>query len=123
MVEVVEESIIARSPEVVWAALADFGSISRWAPNVDHSCLTTEQRDGVGAGRRVQVGRQAVLEHIVDWEPARRLAYAIDGLPPVVRSVTNTWTLEGTGTSTTGNRSSLVMSVMIVSTLLASAGS
>ena len=108
MAEISEVETISRSADAVWAVLADFGAISRWAPNVDHSCLTTEQRQGVGATRRVQVGRNAFLERIVEWEPGRRLAYAIDGLPPVVRSVTNTWTLEASGNSTTVTLASAV---------------
>mgnify|MGYP001820356679 FL=1 len=100
MVEIVEQTSIARPAAEVWAALADFGAISRWAPNVDHSCLMAEQRDGVGAVRRVQVGRNALLERIVVWEPGERLAYEIEGLPPVIRSVTNTWHLAGSDSST-----------------------
>ena len=94
------ETSIARSPAVVWATLADFGGIARWAPNVDHSCLTTESAGGEGAERRVQVGRNVLLERVVAWEPEHRLAYELHGLPPVVRSVTNTWTLAGSGDST-----------------------
>ena len=101
MAEIVERVSIARPSEEVWDALADFGGISRWAPGVDHSCLTTEQRDGVGTQRRVQVGRNAFLERVVEWEPGHRLAYLIEGLPPVVRSVTNSWELQGSGGSTT----------------------
>lgn len=100
MVEIVEEARIDRAPGAVWAVLSDFGAISRWAPNVDHSCLTTEQREGVGTVRRVQVGRNTLLERVVGWEPGRELAYAIEGMPPVVRSVTNTWTIDGSGDST-----------------------
>jgi len=85
----------------VWAVLADFGAISRWAPNVDHSCLTTEAGTGVGAVRRVQVGRNALLERVVEWEPGERISYEISGLPPVVRSVTSTWQLTGSASWTT----------------------
>ena len=101
MAEVVEESSVGCRSEDVWAALADFGGISRWAPNVDHSCLATEQREGVGMVRRVQVGRNALLERVIEWDSGERLTYAIEGLPPVVRSVTNTWTFAGNGDSTT----------------------
>lgn len=100
MAEIVEEASIARPADVVWATIADFGDICRWAPDVDHSCLTTERSEGVGAVRRVQVGRTALLERIVEWEPGRVLAYAIEGLPPVVRSATNTWVLHGSVGST-----------------------
>jgi len=101
MAEIVERITIVRPSEEVWAALADFGGISGWAPGVDHSCLTTEGGEGVGTQRRVQVGRNAFLERVVEWEPGRRLAYLIEGLPPVVRSVTNSWELDGSGGSTT----------------------
>lgn len=101
MAEIVERSSIARPPAAVWAALADFGGIARWAPNVDHSCLATHRRDGVGAARRVQVGRNALLERVVEWKPDAMLSYSIEGLPPVLRSVINTWSLDGAGGSTT----------------------
>ncbi|NIR40417.1 MAG: SRPBCC family protein [Actinobacteria bacterium] len=101
MAEIAEKTSIARSPEQVWAALADFGGISRWAPNVDHSCLTTGQHEGVGSVRRVQVGRNALLERVVEWEPGLHLGYRIEGLPPVVRSAVNTWRITGSGEATT----------------------
>lgn len=100
MVEVVEDSRIAHPPEVVWKALSDFGAISRWAPKVDHSSLTTDRAEDVGTTRRVQVGRTALLERVTGWEPTRRLSYEIDGLPPVVRSATNTWELAASGDDT-----------------------
>ncbi len=100
MTEIVERATIARPSDDVWDALADFGGISCWAPNVGHSCLLSEHREGVGVVRRVQVGRNAFLERVVEWAPGRRLVYVIEGLPPVVRSVTNTWELDGSGSST-----------------------
>lgn len=100
MAEIEETTSIACSPDEVWAALGDFGAIAQWAPNVGHSCLTTAQAEGIGMVRRVQIGRNALLEGIVDWEPGERLAYSIEGLPPVVRSVVNTWALSGDGEST-----------------------
>lgn len=100
MAEVVESLNIARSTADVWAVLADFGAISRWAPNVDHSCLTTITAGGVGSTRRIQTGRNALLETVTDWEPERRLVYTISGLPAVIRSVTNTWQLDPDGDTT-----------------------
>jgi len=51
----------------------------------------------------VQVGRAALRETVVRWEPGRALAYDIAGLPAVVTAARNTWTLEpsGSGTSVT----------------------
>jgi carbon monoxide dehydrogenase subunit G len=87
-------------PHAVWAVLADFGEISGWAPNVDHSCLMSEQTSGVGASRRIQTGRTTLVETVTEWEPGSRLSYAISGLPVVIRSVTNTWHLEPAGEAT-----------------------
>jgi hypothetical protein len=97
MAEVEERTSIGRSAGEIWAVLADYGRISTWASNVAHSCLTTEQSEGVGTVRRVQVGRNALLERVVDWEHGVRLGYRIEGLPPVVRSAVNTWTLDTDG--------------------------
>jgi hypothetical protein len=84
---------IGASTDAVWATLADFGGLARWAPMIDHSRLVTEGAIGVGSVRRVQVGRQAVLEEIVDWQPATALTYRITGLPPIIRRATTTWEL------------------------------
>ena len=86
--------------DVAWAVLADFAAISSWAPNVDHSCLMTEQADGFGTVRRIQTGRTTILETVETWEPGAALSYRITGLPPVIRSLTNTWRLGASGAST-----------------------
>lgn len=78
----------------VWAVLADFGEIARWAPNVDHSCLLSAQRDGVGAVRRIQSGRRTLLEEVVEWVDGERLSYVVEGLPSAIRSLRNTWQLD-----------------------------
>ena len=88
---------IAADPDSVWTVLADFGGISAWAPNVDHSCLLTEQASGIGAVRRIQSGRTTVLERVTHWEPGVSLAYSIEGLPPVVRAVSNRWSIAPDG--------------------------
>jgi len=80
----------------VWDVLADFGAISTWASNVDHSCLLVDPGVGDdldGVTRRIQTGRTVLVERIVDWSPPARLAYRIEGLPPVLRSVVNEWRL------------------------------
>lgn len=91
---------IAAPPEQVWATLAAFDQISRWASNVDHSSYTTAATDGVGAARRVQVGRTALIETVTEWDPPVALAYSLEGLPPLARSVTNRWVLEADGGGT-----------------------
>ena len=86
--------------EEVWAVLADFASIRRWAPDVEHSCALSTVTSGVGAVRRIQVGRTTLVERVVEWDEPRTLSYSIEGFPPVVRRVTNTWTLGPDGGAT-----------------------
>ena len=87
----------------VWAVLAAFDDIARWAPQVDHSCLLQPApgSDGVGAVRRVQIGRTTLLETVTAWSAAERLAYDITGLPPVLRHVSSDWHLRPSGARTT----------------------
>lgn len=94
MGEAMRRRAIAASPADVWTVLAEFDRIAEWAPNVDHSCALTEAKHGVGAARRVQVGRPALVETVTAWEPNERLAYRLDGLPERIGTVTNEWLLE-----------------------------
>jgi carbon monoxide dehydrogenase subunit G len=96
---VVERSAHLRNtPEEVWSVLADFDGISAWAPNVDHSCLLTERSSGPGTVRRIQTGRTTLTESIEEWTPPSDdhqgvMTYTFGGLPPVVRSATNSWSV------------------------------
>lgn len=83
----------------IWVVLADFGSISSWAENVDHSCILFSGPDHgpLGTARRVQVKRDTLVERITEFDPPRVLAYDIEGLPGLLRRVTNRWTLAPTG--------------------------
>lgn len=100
MATVERTGLIEGSVEEVWALLSDFANISRWAPNVDHSSLMTDERGGVGAVRRIQTGGTTVLETIETWEDCVELSYRISGLPPVIKHVTNTWRLGASGRHT-----------------------
>ncbi|MGO9382430.1 MAG: SRPBCC family protein [Mycobacterium sp.] len=90
-------TIAARVGEI-WDVLADFGSISAWADNVDHSCILFSGTDGglLGTARRVQVKRDTLVERITEFDPPHALAYDIEGLPSRVRVVSNRWTLAAT---------------------------
>ena len=85
---------IAAEPQAIWDVLSDFGAISAWADNVDHSCLLEHGADGaaVGTSRRVQVGRDTLVERITDIDAPARLGYAIEGLPRRLK-LSNHWTL------------------------------
>ena len=87
---------IAASPTQVWNVLADFGAISTWAGDVDHSCLLTGDAIAVGTARRLQVGRDALVERITEFDPQFVLAYDIEGLPKALGRVNNRWCLEAT---------------------------
>jgi hypothetical protein len=94
-------SIIAQ-PQAIWDVLADFGSLSSWADNVDHSCILNHGPDGevTGTTRRVQIGRNALVERITEFDPHTALAYDIEGLPTRLRTVVNRWTLQSAGGTT-----------------------
>lgn len=106
---VVTRSItVGTSPEAVWTVLAAFDRISTWADDVEHSSYLTEQTEGVGSTRRVQVGRTVLVERVTAWDPPTALAYALEGLPPVVGGATNRWTLLPAGDRTTVTLTSTV---------------
>ena len=101
MAKIERSRTIAAAPQEVWEVLADFGALSTWVDRVDHSCILTHGADGhIGTARRVQMGRQTLVERVVDWDPPHTLAYDIDGLPKGLRLVNNRWTLRPSGEST-----------------------
>jgi len=100
MATVERSTVVATTPDNVWAVLSDFAAISRWAPNVDHSCAMSEQVGDVGAVRRIQIEGATVVETVEKWSPGSTLSYRITGLPPVIKSVTNTWQLAAEGEKT-----------------------
>ena len=92
---------VAADPQQVWDVLADFGSISSWADNLDHSCILNHGSDPVGTTRRVQIGRDALVERIIEFDPTWALAYEVEGLPKRLRRFTNRWTLRAAQGGTT----------------------
>jgi Polyketide cyclase / dehydrase and lipid transport len=96
---------IAARVQEIWDILAEFGSLSSWADNADHSCILFSGPDGgaIGTARRVQMKRDALVERIVEFDPPRALAYDIEGLPGRLGRVTNRWTLATTGDDSKGD--------------------
>lgn len=86
---------ITAQPQAIWAVLADFGALSSWSENVDHSCIMNHGPggDAVGTTRRVQIGRNVLVERITEVDPGTALAYCIEGLPSRLHTVANRWTL------------------------------
>jgi arylsulfatase A-like enzyme len=64
---------IAADTQSVWEVLADFGSISPWADNIDHSCIINQGSEPIGTTRRVQIGRNALVETITESDTTRAL--------------------------------------------------
>ncbi len=101
--------VVPAEVDAVWAVLADFGAISSWAANVDHSCILSrpESVDDdvcslvVGLARRVQVGRAVIVERIRAVEAPVSLTYDLDGLPSRLRTVENRWDLRPDGRAST----------------------
>jgi len=91
--DIARSRTIAAEPKEVWDVLADFGSISSWADNIDHSCILNHGSEPVGTTRRVQIGRNALVERITEFDPTWALAYDVEGLPKRLRRFSNRWTL------------------------------
>ena len=101
MADIARSRTIAVGPKQVWDILADFGSISSWADNVDHSCILNHSSEPVGTTRRVQIGRNALVERITEFDPTWALAYDVEGLPRLLHRFTNRWTLRAAQGGTT----------------------
>lgn len=99
---------ISADPQAVWDVLADLGSISAWADNIDHSCILNHSDEPLGATRRVQIGRNALVETITEFDAPYALAYVVDGLPKRVRRFTNRWSLRRVSGGTTVTLTSTV---------------
>jgi len=93
---------ITAPPQAIWEVLADFGALSSWSANADHSCILNHGPDGgaMGTTRRVQIGRNTLVERIAEFDPPTALAYGIEGLPKQLRNVVNRWTLRPSGGAT-----------------------
>jgi Polyketide cyclase / dehydrase and lipid transport len=91
--EIARSRTVAAEPQEVWDVLADFGAISSWADNIDHSCILDNGAEPVGTTRRVQIGRNTLVERITEFDPTWALAYDVEGLPKRLHRFNNRWTL------------------------------
>ena len=83
--------------DVVWEAIADFGGVYKWAPNVTSSYSTTEANEGVGASRHCEVpGVGGIDEEIVDWKEGTSYKYQVENIGPIGKLV-NEWSVTSDG--------------------------
>jgi len=81
----------------VWGAIADFGGVYKWAPNVTSSYSTTEANGGVGAGRHCEVpGFGGIDEEIVEWKEGHSYKYQVENIGPIGKLV-NEWSVTSHG--------------------------
>lgn len=88
----------------VWPALADFGGVSAWNPNVKASSLTSVEQAGAGITRECQllpVG--TVQERVTEWTDGQMMSIEIVEFKnvPAMRSTVAVIRLEPIGTTTT----------------------
>lgn len=68
MTSINREVTVNAPAEEVWAALADFGNVATWNPNVKKSFLTSNQTQGEGISRECQlVPMGTVQEQVTSW--------------------------------------------------------
>ena len=92
--EVSGSTFIAAPPERVWATLADFHRLDRWAPTVRKVEPVGPLRSGVGTARRMGVERLGhLLEVVTVWDEGERLGYRVSPLGPIQTSE-SLWRLE-----------------------------
>lgn len=100
MIHIERSSEIAATPAEIWEVLADFGALASWVPMIQHTCPLSDQTEGVGTVRRVQVQRQTLVETVTVWSPPDTLTYTIEGLPSIAGVPVTTWRLIADGPNT-----------------------
>ncbi|BBY31059.1 SRPBCC family protein [Mycolicibacterium sediminis] len=94
MAEISRRRTIAASQQDVWDVLADFGALATWVDDADHSSILRHGADGLlGTSRRVQMGRNALVETITVADAPHTIGYDIVGLPSLAGRLNNRWTL------------------------------
>lgn len=76
--------IIRAPPAAVWAQLADFGGVHKWAPTVKRSQLTSKVEAGVGCARSCEIaGMGTTNEVVTEWDEERVLGYRVGAMGPM----------------------------------------
>lgn len=68
-----------KSPDALWAVIADFPNIANWNSGVKTSVATSTDTGGVGATRHCELAPAGALdERVLEWEEGRRVKVAVD---------------------------------------------
>ena len=78
------EGTTSAAPDAIWALVADVESYCRWGPwsTAGYGSKGDGTGGGVGAIRRLRLGRTTTLERVEEVDPPRRLVYrVVKGIP------------------------------------------
>ena len=85
----------------IWQVLSDLAALPEWAPGIDGAEVTSAQKSGLGAVRRVDTAQFGPIEHhVTDWKPDARFAYETADSGPFSRTLTTYSVMAGDGGAT-----------------------
>lgn len=92
---VLEERVELEAPAArVWAALADFGGVARWAPYMRSSRLLGDQAAGVGTRRAMRHAWGFRFEECVtQWHDGKGFAFDVLKAPFPMHDVKESWAM------------------------------
>jgi ligand-binding SRPBCC domain-containing protein len=91
-----EKTVIRASRSAVWSALADFGNVDAWAPNMRACEITGDRSSGVGTRRRMRHAWGFIFEEVVtDWSDGEGLSFNVLSAPFPMVQVQESWQLTG----------------------------
>jgi hypothetical protein len=94
MRKLVDRIVIETPKQVVWDAMADFGSAAPWAPGMRESSLKGEQKAGVGTQRILRhVWGFRIEEIVTEWVDGAGYSFELVKAPYPMRDVCETWIL------------------------------
>lgn len=94
-------AFIAQPPCRVWAVLADFGGVAKWAPRMKGSRITSENAYGVGTRRVMRhVWGFRIVETVTHWDEGSGFTFRLDRAPAPLRGVVESWCIEQEGAGT-----------------------
>ncbi len=92
MIQVLERANIEAPVEAVWRILSELDGLERYVQAIKSSKYASAQKEGVGTTRVCEIeGFGKIAEKIVEWEDGKWFRYEVEGMPAIVRSLSNRW--------------------------------